>query len=187
MMPFLPLVSFAAVAMGMLNAEERFGLPAFAPAMFNVVAIALGRGAVGAGLRPGAGRDRLGGRDAARRARPVPIQVPPLRERGLALPSRSGRPATRASARIGSLMAPATVGLAAVQVNIFVNTIFASYEPGAVSWLDYAFRILYLPIGIFGVAVGTVATTRPRPARGRRRHGRAAGHPAPVALDRSPS
>src|SRR3954469_2913987 len=56
-------------------------------------------------------------------------------------------------------MAPATVGLAAVQVNIFVSTVFASHEPGAVSWLQYAFRILYLPIGIFGVAVGTVATT----------------------------
>ncbi|HSB62334.1 MAG TPA: lipid II flippase MurJ, partial [Vicinamibacteria bacterium] len=58
-----------------------------------------------------------------------------------------------------SLMAPATAGLAAVQVNIFVNSIFASYQPGAVSWLQYAFRILYLPIGIFGVAVATVATT----------------------------
>jgi putative peptidoglycan lipid II flippase len=56
-------------------------------------------------------------------------------------------------------MLPATLGLAAVQVNIFVSTRFASHEPGAVSWLMYAFRILYLPIGIFGVAVGTIATT----------------------------
>jgi putative peptidoglycan lipid II flippase len=57
-------------------------------------------------------------------------------------------------------MAPATAGLAAVQINIFVNGVFASSVPGAVSWLDYAFRILYLPIGIFGVAVGTIATAR---------------------------
>jgi putative peptidoglycan lipid II flippase len=56
-------------------------------------------------------------------------------------------------------MAPATVGLAAVQVNIFVGQIFASHEPSAVSWLQYAFRILYLPIGVFGVAAGTIATT----------------------------
>jgi putative peptidoglycan lipid II flippase len=56
-------------------------------------------------------------------------------------------------------MTPATMGLAAVQVNIFVSTIFASHEPGAVSWLNYAFRILYLPIGVFGVALGTIATT----------------------------
>src|SRR5688572_28347126 len=56
-------------------------------------------------------------------------------------------------------MGPATVGFAAVQVNLFVNTIFASGLPSAVSWLQYAFRILYLPIGIFGVAVGTIATS----------------------------
>jgi putative peptidoglycan lipid II flippase len=58
-----------------------------------------------------------------------------------------------------ALMAPATVGLAAVQVNIFVSTIFASKEQGALVWLQLAFRLLYLPIGVFGVAVGTIATT----------------------------
>jgi putative peptidoglycan lipid II flippase len=56
-------------------------------------------------------------------------------------------------------MGPATIGLAAVQINIFISSRFASHEPGAVSWLMYAFRILYLPIGIFGVAVGTIAAT----------------------------
>src|SRR5262249_14737238 len=61
--------------------------------------------------------------------------------------------------RLLGLMAPAVIGLAAVQVNIFVNTIFASHQPGAVSWLNYSFRILYLPIGLFGVAVGTIATS----------------------------
>jgi putative peptidoglycan lipid II flippase len=57
-------------------------------------------------------------------------------------------------------MLPATIGLAAVQVNIFVSGIYASHEPGAVSWLNYAFRILYLPIGLFGVAIGTIAGAR---------------------------
>jgi putative peptidoglycan lipid II flippase len=55
-------------------------------------------------------------------------------------------------------MAPATVGLAAVQVNIFISSRYASEQSGAVSWLDYAFRLLYLPIGLFGVALGTIAT-----------------------------
>jgi putative peptidoglycan lipid II flippase len=55
-------------------------------------------------------------------------------------------------------MAPATAGLAAVEVNIVVNSHFASREAGAVSWLDFAFRLLYLPIGLFGVALGTIAT-----------------------------
>src|SRR5262249_6002845 len=55
------------------------------------------------------------------------------------------------------LMAPATIGAAAVQVNVFVNNNFASYlGDGAVSWLNVAFRFMQLPIGLFGVAVGTV-------------------------------
>ena len=158
MLPFLPLVSFAAVAMGMLNAEERFGPPAFAPAMFNVVAILWGVGLWASGFDAAqvaigwAIGTLLGG------IAQFVIQVPPLRAKGWRfVPDWApGDPGIR---RIGSLMGPATIGLAAVQVNIFVNSIFASHEPGAVSWLEYAFRILYLPIGIFGVAVGTVATS----------------------------
>ena len=55
MLPFLPLVSFAAVAMGMLNAQRRFAVPALAPAVFNVVAIVWAGGlwSLGFGCRPG--------------------------------------------------------------------------------------------------------------------------------------
>ena len=50
------------------------------------------------------------------------------------------------------LMGPGTLGLAAVQINVFVNTYLAtSQEQGAVSVLNYAFRLMYLPIGLFGV------------------------------------
>jgi putative peptidoglycan lipid II flippase len=56
------------------------------------------------------------------------------------------------------LMAPATLGLAAVQVNVFVNTHLATgQEQGAVSWLQYAFRLMYLPIGLFGVSIATAS------------------------------
>jgi putative peptidoglycan lipid II flippase len=157
MLPFLPLVSFAALAMGMLNAEGRFGTPALAPATFNVVSILWGVMLWAGGF----GMDRvvlgwavgtlLGG------AAQFLVQVPPLWRAGWRF-RPDWAPRDTAIRRIGGLMAPATVGLAAVQVNIFVNSIFASHEPGAVSWLSYAFRILYLPIGIFGVAVGTIAT-----------------------------
>lgn len=158
MLPFLPLVSFAAVAMGMLNAEERYGTPAVAPAMFNVVTIlwavllwSLGLPVEQVALGWAVGT-LLGG------AAQFLIQLPALRRRGwrFAWDLQPGDPGIR---RIGSLMLPATVGLAAVQVNIFVSTRFASHEAGAVSWLMYAFRILYLPIGVFGVALGTIATT----------------------------
>ncbi|MFI5182964.1 MAG: murein biosynthesis integral membrane protein MurJ [Vicinamibacteria bacterium] len=158
MMPFLPLVSFAAVAMGMLNAEERFGLPAFAPATFNVVAIVWGAllWRLGLPLEQVAFGWALGTLLAG--ATQFAIQIPGLRALGWRF-RPEWTPADPGLRRIGALMAPATVGLAAVQINIFVNSYFASYEQGAVACLSYAFRILYLPIGIFGVAVGTVATS----------------------------
>ena len=66
-------------------------------------------------------------------------------------------PGTR---RIAALMAPATLGVAAVQINVVVNSSFASLiSDGAMSWLSYAFRLMQLPIGVFGVAVGTTALT----------------------------
>jgi putative peptidoglycan lipid II flippase len=158
MMPFLFLVSFAAVAMGMLNAEERFGLPAVSPAMFNAATILWGVLLWKLGLPPAqvalgwAVGTLLGG------AAQFLIQVPGLRSLGFRFRPEwaPGDPGLR---RIAALMTPATVGLAAVQINIFINSYFASYEPGAVAALSYAFRILYLPIGIFGVAVGTIATS----------------------------
>ncbi|MCL4820092.1 MAG: murein biosynthesis integral membrane protein MurJ [Vicinamibacteria bacterium] len=158
MLPFLPMVSFAAVAMGMLNARGRFGLPAFAPAMFNVVSVAMGlalwlAGFEGASVAFGwAIGTLLGG------AAQFLVQWPALRAEGFRLrPEWS--PADPGVRRIGALMAPATVGLAAVQVNVFVSSNFASEIPGAVSWLEYAFRLLYLPLGIFGVAIATVAAS----------------------------
>ena len=55
-------------------------------------------------------------------------------------------------------MGPGTLGLAATQINVFVNTVLATGEgTGAVSWLNYAFRLMYLPLGIFGVSIATAA------------------------------
>jgi putative peptidoglycan lipid II flippase len=157
MMPFLPLVSFAAVAMGMLNAEGRFGIPALSPALFNVVTIAWAGvlWSMGLGLEQvvlGWACGTLAGGLAQ-----LLVQLPSLRRLGFRFRPdwAPGDPGLR---QIGRLMAPATVGLAAVQVNIFLSSRFASEEQGAVSWLDFAFRLLYLPIGLFGVALGTIAT-----------------------------
>jgi putative peptidoglycan lipid II flippase len=86
------------------------------------------------------------------------VQLPALREQGFRFRAEWA-PRDPGIRRVTALMGPATAGLAAVQVNIFVNSIFASQEPGAVSWLNYAFRILYLPVGLFGVAAATVAAT----------------------------
>lgn len=158
MLPFLPVVSLAAVAMGMLTSQGRFGAPALAPALFNVVSIV-----VGAGLY-------LSGADAQTAVvgwsvgtllggvAQLLIQLPPLRATGWRYVARSGLglsdPGVR---RIARLMGPATIGLAATQLNIVVNTYFASGVPGAPAWLQYAFRLMQLPIGVFGVAIATVA------------------------------
>jgi putative peptidoglycan lipid II flippase len=157
MMPFLPLVSFAAVAMGVLNAEGRFAIPALSPALFNAVAIAW----AGVLWAMGLGIDQVvmgwaAGTLAGGLAQFL-VQGPSLGRRGWR-PRPEWAPNDPGLAQIGRLMAPATIGLAAVQVNIFISSRFASHEPGAVSWLDFAFRLLYLPIGLFGVAIGTVAT-----------------------------
>lgn len=159
MFPFLPLVSLAAVVMGQLNAEERYGAPALASSAFNLVAIA-----------GGVLFQFLGWRDATlvvgwsvatllAGAAQLCVQLPSLFKAGFSLRPRVDfkDPGLR---RVAYLMAPATVGLAAMQVNILVNTGFASSITGAVTALQCAFRLIYLPIGVFGVAVGTVATTR---------------------------
>jgi peptidoglycan biosynthesis protein MviN/MurJ (putative lipid II flippase) len=74
--------------------------------------------------------------------------------------------------QIMRLMGPAIIGTAAVQINVFVNTNFASeiVDPatgavlnGPVSWLSYAFRFMQFPIGVFGVAIATAALPAPVP------------------------
>lgn len=160
MMPFLLALSLAAVMMGMLNARRAFGTPALAPALFNLTAIA-----VGVGLKIAGAADRTAvigwsiGTLAGGFAQ-LAAQLPALRGFGYRLRPAFGAlwrdPNLR---RIALLMAPATIGLAATEANIFINTQFASQQSGANAWLNYAFRIMYLPIGVFGVAVATVTTS----------------------------
>jgi putative peptidoglycan lipid II flippase len=159
MMPFLLLVSLSAVAMGILNAQGRFTAPALAPALFNVGSLAVGLGLWLAGWPPEravvgwALGTLLGG------LLQLGAQLPALAGAG-GLPwprlslARLSDPGLR---RIGRLMAASVVGLSATQVNILVNTIFASHEAGAVTWLQMAFRLMQLPLGVFGVAIATVA------------------------------
>jgi putative peptidoglycan lipid II flippase len=59
------------------------------------------------------------------------------------------------------MMVPGTIGLAATQVNLLVNTVLATTQgPGAVSWLNYAFRLMQFPIGIFGVSLASATLPR---------------------------
>ena len=158
-LPFLTLVAMAAAFMGMLNALGHFFLPALSPATFNLASIALIVALVPfaetLGVRPiviVAAGTILGG------IAQVAIQWPPLVAEGFRYEPRIdvGDEGLR---RVLLLMGPGTVGLAATQINVFVNTVLATSQgTGAVSWLDYAFRLMYLPIGVFGVSVATVST-----------------------------
>lgn len=159
MLPFLLLVSLSAVAMGMLNAQSRFTAPALAPAAFNVGAILVGACLWLAGWPPEravlgwAVGTLLGG------TLQLGMQLPSLRAAGYRFRLHLGRadlahPGVR---RVFALLGAAVVGLSATQVNIVVNTFFASREIGANTWLQYAFRLMQLPLGVFGVAVATVA------------------------------
>jgi putative peptidoglycan lipid II flippase len=161
MLPFLPIVSLAAVAMGMLNAREHYATPALAPAMFNLAAIATGAGLWLCGVHGRAAAIGWSIGTVAGGLAQLGIQLPPLWRLGFRPRLRPDlRLRDRGTRTVARLMGPAVIGLAAVQINVYVNTLFAATEPSAVSWLNYAFRFLQLPIGVFGVAVATVATTR---------------------------
>ena len=67
-------------------------------------------------------------------------------------------PTDRGLREVLALMGPSTIAGAALQLNLLVNTILAtSLGTGAVSWLTYAFRLMYLPVGVFGVSIATAA------------------------------
>ena len=158
MLPFLPAVALAAAAMGMLNARGHFGVPALAPSLLNVGMIVFGVGLIpvcqAAGQPPILAMAIgvvIGG------ALQFLVQLPPLYRLGFRLRLEWPR-LDPGVTRVARLMAPATVGLAATQVNLLVSTILASLLPqGSVSWLWYAFRLMQLPIGVFGVALATVS------------------------------
>ena len=161
MMPFLALASIGAVWMGMLNAQRRFLVPALGPALFNVVSM------IGGGVAWLLGADAdtsifvwalgtLAGGSVQAGIQLVALWRIGFRFR-IAFSGLWKHPGVR---RIAALMAPAVLGVAAIQVNVFVNTGFAgSLGDGPVTQLNYAFRLFFLPLGMFGVALATVTMT----------------------------
>ena len=170
MFPFFPMVAMAAVLMGALNALGFFFLPAFAPVLFNVASIICGLVLVPLlkaytevppiyGMAVGV---VIGGffqfyvqwwqirREGFRLSEVIPVIRAPLKTSGVTA--------------VLWLLIPGTVGLAATQIGILINSIYATKAgPGAVSWLNYAFRLMQFPIGIFGVSLA--AATLPVVAR----------------------
>ena len=153
MLPFLVFISLAAVVMGMLNTKGRFFVPAMASSYFNLGSI-IG-GVTLAWILPRYGYPAIVGMAIGTLIGGIlqlAVQLPALFRTGFRFfPHLDLRdPGLHSILR---LMIPATIGLSATQINIFVNTSFAaSCMEGSVSWLNYAFRLVQLPIGLFGVA-----------------------------------
>ncbi|WP_423226075.1 murein biosynthesis integral membrane protein MurJ [Candidatus Amarolinea aalborgensis] len=140
------------LVMGALNAMQHFLAPAAAPVIYNLAIIGgasllgktLGVRGLAIGVLVGAVGHLL-------------VQTPALIRRGARYtPVLDVRDA--AVREIGRLMAPRVLGLAAVQLNFWVNTILASGLPeGRLAALNYGWLIMLLPQGIFAQAVATVA------------------------------
>jgi putative peptidoglycan lipid II flippase len=159
MFPFILLVSLAALVMGLLNARGVFGVPAMASSFFNLGAIIAGV-SLGWWLDPHFGPKALLGLafgTLVGGALQFGVQLPSVSRAGYRYrPDFAWRDAgVKAVLR---LMGPSVIAASATQVNVLVNSIFASeLGNGPTYWLSIAFRVMQLPLGIFGVALGTVA------------------------------
>lgn len=151
--PYLMFISLTAFAGGILNTYDRFGVPAFTPVLLNVSLIAcalflapemerpifaLAWGVFIAGLAQ------------------LAFQVPFLRQIGL-LPRPRVNFGDEGVRRVIKLMVPALFGVSVTQIGLLLNTLLASFlVTGSISWLYYGDRLMEFPLGILGVALGTV-------------------------------
>jgi putative peptidoglycan lipid II flippase len=154
MFVYLLLVSLSALIMGMLNSFGRFGIPAISPAMFNLGAVLtvvvlfkyfhqpVYTLAIGV-LIGGVGQ--------------IAIQLPVLWRIGFRFRLHFDF-FDEGLKKVVRLFTPMVIGLSAGRINILVSTLLASYlMEGSISYLNYSFRLMHLPLGVFAVALGTVA------------------------------
>ena len=159
MFPFILLVSIAALVMGMLNAKNVFGMPAMASSFFNIGSI-VGGVLLGAWLDPQFGPRALIGLALGTLiggALQLGVQLPRLRRLGYRFHADFAWRDAGVNA-ILALMGPSVIAASSTQFNVLVNSIFAStLGDGPIFWLAIAFRLMQLPLGLFGVALGTVS------------------------------
>ncbi|HEX2790386.1 MAG TPA: murein biosynthesis integral membrane protein MurJ [Steroidobacteraceae bacterium] len=158
MFPFILMVSLAALVMGMLNSKNVFGMPAMASSFFNIGSIA-GGVLLGAWLDPHFGPRALIGLAIGTLiggALQLGVQLPRLRRLGYHFHADFAWRDAGVNA-ILALMGPSVIAAGTTQFNVMINSIFAStLGDGRIFWLSIAFRLMQLPLGLFGVALGTV-------------------------------
>ncbi|EPG7576579.1 murein biosynthesis integral membrane protein MurJ [Providencia huaxiensis] len=151
--PYIFLISLASLAGAILNTWNRFSVPAFAPTLLNVSMIIFAAFAApyfNPPIMSLAWAVLVGG------VLQLVYQLPHLKKVGmLVLPRLSFRDS--GVWRVMKMMGPAIIGVSVAQISLIINTIFASFlQSGSVSWMYYADRLMELPSGVLGVALGTI-------------------------------
>ncbi len=164
MFPFLLLVALAAQAMGVLNSTGQFGIPAVSSSFFNLGSVIFGL-TLGFLVGPRIGMPPIYGMAwgvVIGGALQLGFQLPSLVHKGFAYRPQLNW-AHEGLRNVMRLMGPAILGNASVQINVFINTNFAAgitdaaghVIDGPVSWLNFAFRFMQLPLGLFGVSIAS--------------------------------
>jgi putative peptidoglycan lipid II flippase len=151
--PYILLISLSSMAGSILNTWNQFAVPAFTPALLNISMILCGYF-----LSPYLAEPifalaiavALGG------VLQLGFQLPYLLKIKM-LPVPSLRWHDSGVRRVIFLMIPAIFGVSVQQISLLLNTLFASWLPdGSLSWMNYADRLMELPAGVLGVALGTI-------------------------------
>ena len=156
MFPYLLFVSLAAIAMGLLNSKDRFGIPACASSFFNLSSLVIGISGYylfqRIDMHPTTGMAfgvLVGG------MLQFLIQVPSMYRVGYRYRPLFSLTEPRV-VQVLKLVGPAILGVAAVPINQLTNTWFITSGDEWLAWIQGAYRIMHFPLGIFGVAISTV-------------------------------
>lgn len=151
--PYIFFISLSSLAGSILNTWNRFSVPAFVPTLLNISMIGF---AVFASPYFEPPIFALSWAVFVGGILQLMYQLPALKKIGmLVLPRLNLK--DKGVWRVLSLMAPAIIGVSVSQISLIINTIFASFlAVGSVSWMYYADRLMELPAGVLGVALGTI-------------------------------
>jgi putative peptidoglycan lipid II flippase len=157
MFPYIVFISLTTLASGVLNTYKNFSLPAFAPMLLNVAFIAA---AVFVAPHMKVPVYALAWAVIVGGVLQFAVQLPGLKKIDMVPligldPARALRhPGVK---RVLAKMVPATFAVSVAQLSLIINTNIASrLGQGAVSWINYADRLMEFPTALLGVALGTI-------------------------------
>lgn len=151
--PYIMLISLSSLAGSILNTWNRFAVPAFTPTLLNISMIGCGLFLAPYFAQPIfalAIAVVIGG------VAQLAFQLPYLAQIGMLLRPRLDW-GDAGVWRVLRHMVPALFGVSVAQISLLLNRTFASHLPdGSMSWMNYADRLMELPTGVLGVALGTI-------------------------------